>query len=110
MVTTIPTMMPAMIFQELVLISLKQVRDQLAMLQIGPLSIGNQFLVMEEKSKTPEKDSVKVKFQDQIPLLLDQDKASTALILLSHNFIKVIKQPLNAHLIMLMVVLTLFHH
>jgi len=92
MVKNIKTMIQTTIFQESELTSLKKEKVLNAMLQTGLPSIGNPFLEMEEKSKTPRRDSVKDKSQDQIPSLLVQDKASTVLILLSQNFMKVTKQ------------------
>jgi len=92
METITQTMMPIMIFQELELALPNLEKDQHAMHQTGQLSIGNLFLVMEEKSKTPKRDSEKDKLLDQMLSQLDLDNLSIVLILLSHLFMKEIKQ------------------
>jgi len=106
----IRTILQTMTSQESELALPKKEEDLNVMLQHGPHSTGNLSLETEEKSKTPEKDSEKVKSLDQMLLLSDLDNLSIVSILLSHNFMRVIKLLLSAHLIIHMVVLIPFHH
>ena len=93
-----------MIFLELVSIELKKVRDHSALLQPGLLSTGEQSLVMEESLMELKKKVM----EDQLRSLLDLDNLSTASILLSQNYTKVITQLSTAQHTMLMVVPELF--
>jgi hypothetical protein len=96
-------LLPITIFQESESTEMNAVRDHSVLLQLGPLSTGELFLEMEESSMELKKEEM----EDHSRLLLDPDNLSTALILLSQNYTKVIKLPSIAQLIMLMVVLEL---
>lgn len=107
---TIRTILQTMISQELELALPKKERDLNVMLQTGPLYIGDLSLVMEEKSKTLEKDSEKDKSQDLMLLPSEADNHSTVSILHYHNSVRVIRPLLSAHHTTLMEVLTPFPH
>jgi len=107
---TIRMILQTMTSQESELALPKKERDLNVMLQIGPHSIGNLSLVMEEKSKTLEKDLEKDKSQDLMLLQSEADNLSTVSILHSHNSMKVIRPFLSAHHTTHMEVLTPFLH
>ena len=73
--------LPTTIFQESELTKVNAVKDQNVLLQLGPLSTGELFLVMEESLMALKKEEM----EDHSKLLLDLDNHSTALILLSQN-------------------------
>jgi len=93
-------LLPTTIFLELESIKLNLEKDHFVPHQTGLLSTGEPFLVMEESSMELKKEEM----EDHLRLLLDPDNLSTASILLSQNFIKVITLPSTAQLSTLMVV------
>jgi len=99
-----------MICQELELALLRREKDQYVIHLLGLLSTGNLFLEMAELLKTLEKDSVRVRSQDLTKLQLEVVNLSVVLILLSLNFMRVIRLFSNVHLTMLMEEHTQFHH
>jgi len=93
-------LLPTTIFLELESIKLNLEKDHFVPHQTGLLSTGEPFLEMEESSMELKKEEM----EDHLRLLLDPDNLSTASILLSQNFIKVITLPSTAQLSTLMVV------
>ena len=79
-------LLPITISLESELIEQNQVRDHFVPHQTGLLSTGEPFLEMEESSMELKKEEM----EDHLRLLLDPDNLSTASILLSQNYIKVI--------------------
>lgn len=93
-------LLPTTIFLESESIRLNLEKDQVVSHQTGLLSTGEPSLEMEESSMELKKREM----EDHLRLLLDPDNLSTASILLSQNFIKVITLPSTAQLSTLMVV------
>jgi len=91
-------LLPTTISLESELTLMRQVVDQYAPLQIGLLSTGEQSLEMEELSMELKKEEM----EDHLRSLLDLDNLSTASILPSQNYIKVITLPFIAQLSTLM--------
>lgn len=91
-------LLPTTISLESELTLMRQVVDQSVPLQTGPLSTGEQSLEMEELSMELKKEEM----EDHSRSLLDLDNLSTASILPSQNYTKVIMLPSIAQLIMLM--------
>jgi len=91
-------LLPTTISLESELTLMRQVVDQSVPLQTGPLSTGEQSLEMEELSMELKKEEM----EDHSRSLLDLDNLSTASILPSQNYIKVITLPFIAQLSTLM--------
>ena len=93
-------LLPTTIFLELESIKLNLEKDHFVPHQTGLLSTGEPFLEMEESSMELKKEEM----EDHSRSLLDLDNLSTASILPSQNYTKVIMLPSIAQHSMLMVV------
>jgi hypothetical protein len=93
-------LLPTTIFQESELTEMRKVADQSALPQHGLLSTGELSLEMEESSMDLKKEEM----EDHSRSLLDLDNLSTASILPSQNYTKVIMLLSIAQHSMLMVV------
>jgi len=91
-------LLPTTIFLESELTEVKKVKDHSVPHQTGLLSTGEQSLVMEELSMELKKEEM----EDHSRSQLDLDNLSTASILLSQNYTKVIMLLSIAQLSMLM--------